>query len=102
MRQQHPLVILALWWLAAMLIVVAGWCALPSPQPATLATPTRLPLTVLPTQTVYVFAPASPSTTPLEALLLPTRTPGPSPTRTPMPTATPVPPTPDRPPVQRG
>ena len=103
MTRRHPLLRLLPWWLAAALILVAGWCALPVERTVT-SEPARLPITVLPTSTVYQFAVVTPSATvtPPEMVLMPTRTPGPSPTRTPMPTATPVPPTPDLPPVQRG
>lgn len=100
MSRRHPLVILAACWLAVGLLFVAADCLLkPTPNPVPAAPATRA-VTVLPT--VYVFAASATLTvTPIEALLLPTRTPGPSATRTPMPTWTPLPEV-TRQPVQRG
>lgn len=96
--QRHPLVVLSACWLAVGLLFVSADCALkPTPNP----TPALAPrVTVLPT--VYVFtATATATVTPIEAVLLPTRTPGPSVTRTPMLTWTPLPEV-TRVPVQKG
>lgn len=88
--------------LVALVFALADCLMQPTPNPVP-APATRLPVTVLPTSTVYVFeAVPTYTVTPREMILLPTRTPGPTVTFTPMPTATPVPPTPDRPPIQRG
>lgn len=103
MSGRHPLLILGGWWLLAALIVAVGWCSLPAERQAE-AHPTRLPVTVLPTATTFVFSAPSPpvASTPDLLPMRATSTRLPTRTSTPQPTTTPVPPTPDRPPVQRG
>ena len=88
-----------------------AWNCAPGPRPVPApSTATRLPMTVLPTQTAYVFAPATLIPVPtLDDLLpmtattrVPTSTVPPLPTWTPLPEVTRVPPTPSQRPVQRG
>ncbi len=110
MTTRHPLLILGGWWLAAALIVLVGWCALPNERAATVLTPTPTrAITVLPTATAQPAGPAhvKATKTPQRPIILdmvpmtPT-TREPTATSTLVPTETPVPPTPDKPAVQKG
>ena len=93
----------------AVLFLAADCLMAPPPLPPA-APATRIPVTVLPTQTAYVFAPATLIPVPtLDDLLpmtattrVPTSTVPPLPTWTPLPEVTRVPPTPSQRPVQRG
>ena len=92
--------------LVAIVIVLAGFCAIPAPTEHPRPVPTSTPR-VLPTATApAVFHVPTPSPWPtFSADLLPIRpasTRVPTSTPTLAPTATPAPPTPDRAPVQRG
>lgn len=111
MKQRHPLLILGLGWVLFVLTIIAGDCLL-KPAPVTVeATPTRVPMTVLPEATPTaqsaLLLPMKPTKTPQPPIILDalpmvtsTRVP-PTPTPTVEPTRTPEP-TPDRPAVQRG
>ena len=104
----RPLTVLMLSIALSGLIMLAGWCMFPTPPPpVSTTTPTRLPITVLPT--VFVFS----TSTPVDAFTVPSpgvgdllpMTPASRPaTSTPVPpTETPAPTeTPSKPPVQKG
>jgi hypothetical protein len=99
---QHHRTLAASLLLVALVFAAADCLMTPTPNPVP-APATRLPVTVLPTGTVYVFEMVPTFTvTPREMILMTPTTRVPTVTRTPMPNATPVPPTPDRPPIQRG
>lgn len=96
---------LGAYWLAFVLVVLAGWCAIPVERTLTAAptvTPT-LRVVVLPTATSAVFSAPTREVVILDQLPIratSTRVPTPEPSVTP--TVTPVPPTPSQRPVQRG
>ena len=101
-RRWHPLTILGLYWVGfvAVLLVFAFCVPLPPDSPRPIPTAT---LRVLPASSPTVFVFASPSITPIESVLAPTKTPAPPTlTFTPLPTRTPAPDQGTRVPTQKG
>lgn len=102
MNGLHPLVKLAALWLVVMAVLTLVLvCTAPERRTYTEA-PTRVPMTVLPTQTVYVFTTPTIAPSLVPEPILTARDPQPTSTRVPTSTPTVVPTPNTTPPVQRG